>query len=110
MKAIVMEEYGDKDVLNYTDIKEPELKANDVLIEIKATSVNPVDWQIRAGYLQQAIPYEFPLIIGWDAAGVVKKVGSDVTKFSVGDEVFSSPDMMRNGTYAEYVAVDVFRK
>ncbi|TMN21671.1 NADP-dependent oxidoreductase [Lentibacillus cibarius] len=106
MKAIVMEQYGHADVLNYTEIDEPELKPNDILIEIKATSVNPVDWQIREGYLQQAIPYEFPLIIGWDAAGVVKKIGSDVSKFSVGDEVYSSPDMMRNGTYAEYVAVD----
>ncbi|GAA0433806.1 NADP-dependent oxidoreductase [Lentibacillus halophilus] len=106
MKAIVMQQYGHADVLNYTEIDEPELKPNDILIEIKATSVNPVDWQIREGYLQQMIPYEFPLIIGWDAAGVVKKIGSNVSKFSVGDDVYSSPDMMRNGTYAEYVAVN----
>lgn len=106
MKAVILEEYGNADVLKVAEIDEPQVKANDILIEVKATSVNPVDWQIRAGYLQEAIPYEFPLILGWDAAGVVKKVGREVTKFAVDDEVFSSPDMMRNGTYAEYVAVD----
>src|SRR5699024_7611859 len=70
-----------------------------------ATSVNPVDWQIREGYLQESIPYEFPLILGWDAAGVVKMVGDKVTKFEVGDEVYSSPDITRNVTYAEQVVV-----
>ena len=106
MKAVVVNQYGNADVLTYTDTKEPELKPNDLLVELKATSVNPVDWQIREGYLAEAMPYEFPLILGWDAAGIVKKVGADVSKFSVGDEVYSSPDMSRNGTYAEYVAVN----
>lgn len=82
------------------------MRPNDLLVEIKATSVNPVDWQIREGYLKKAMPYEFPLILGWDAAGIVRETGSEVRKFMVCDEVFLSPDMMRNGTYAEYVAVD----
>lgn len=106
MKAITVEKYGDADVLKYTEVEEPELKENDLLIDIKATSVNPVDWQIREGNLADAMSFDFPLVLGWDAAGIVKKIGPAVTKFSVGDEVFSSPDMMRNGTYAEYVAVD----
>ncbi len=107
MKAITLNEYGSVDVLNYTMSAElPQLEDNDVLIEVKATSVNPVDWQIREGYLQESIAYEFPLILGWDAAGVVKMVGNKVTKFKIGDEVYSSPDMMRNGTYAEQVVVN----
>ena len=57
------------------------------------------------GYFSENMPFEFPLILGWDAAGVVSKVGSDVTKFKEGDEVFARP-AMENGTYAEYVAVD----
>nr|WP_240377180.1 NADP-dependent oxidoreductase [Bacillus piscicola] len=106
MRAITMEQYGHADVLHETEVAEPEVGANDILIEIKATSVNPIDWKIREGYLKERIPYTFPLILGWDAAGVVKKIGTAVTRFAVGDEVFSSPDLMRNGTYAEYVAVD----
>lgn len=70
-----------------------------------ATSINPIDWKIRTGYFSENMPFEFPLILGWDAAGVVSKVGSDVTKFKEGDEVFARP-AMANGTYAEYVAVD----
>src|SRR5690625_3215462 len=73
MKAVTLNEYGNVDVLTYTMNAElPQLEDKDVLIEVKATSVNPVDWQIREGYLQESIPYEFPLILGWDAAGVVK--------------------------------------
>src|SRR5699024_9868450 len=107
MKAVTLNEYGNVDVLTYTMNAElPQLEDKDVLIEVKATSVNPVDWQIREGYLKESIPYEFPLILGWDAAGVVKMVGDKVTKFEVGDEVYSSPDMTRNGTYAEQVVVN----
>jgi len=107
MKAVTINEYGAVDVLNYTwEAELPQLEDFDVLIELKATSVNPVDWQIREGYLKNSIPYEFPLILGWDASGIVKMVGDKVTKFKVGDEVYSSPDMMRNGTYAEQVAVN----
>lgn len=107
MKAVTINGYGDVDVLNYTwEAELPQLEDFDVLIELKATSVNPVDWQIREGYLKNSIPYEFPLILGWDASGIVKMVGDKVTKFRVGDEVYSSPDMMRNGTYAEQVAVN----
>lgn len=106
MKAAIINQYGHADELIYTDVHEPEVGAHDILIEIKATSVNPLDWKIREGYAQQILTYEFPLILGWDAAGVIKKIGSHVTKFTVGDEVYTSPDVKRNGTYAEYVAVD----
>lgn len=106
MKAAIINQYGHADQLLYTDVDEPDITTNEVLIEIKATSVNPIDWKIREGYFQQNLTYPFPLILGWDAAGVIKKVGRRVTKFAVGDKVFVSPDLKRNGTYAEYVAVD----
>ncbi|GEK91830.1 NADP-dependent oxidoreductase [Alkalibacterium kapii] len=105
MKAIVIEKYGQANELTEKELPVPEIKPNQILIEMHATSINPIDWKLRAGYLANNMPFEFPLILGWDAAGVVSKVGSDVTKFKEGDEVFARP-AMENGTYAEYVAVD----
>lgn len=106
MQAIILQDYGNVDQLHYTEVNKPEIKENDLLIEVKATSVNPFDWKVREGYLANAIPFHSPAIIGWDAAGIVKEIGANVTKFSIGDEVFTSPDLKRNGTYAEYVAVN----
>jgi NADPH:quinone reductase-like Zn-dependent oxidoreductase len=83
----------------------PSITAEDVLIRVVATSVNPVDWKIREGYLQDMIPHQMPLTLGWDVSGVIEAIGEDVTRFKVGDAVYSRPDIMRNGTYAEFVAV-----
>jgi len=106
LKAVIIENYGGIDELKYTEIEEPNLKDNDVLIEIAATSVNPVDWKLREGHLKGMLQYDFPFILGLDAAGTIKEVGKNVTKFRIGDNVFTRPDITRNGTYAEYVAVD----
>ncbi|RAL24098.1 NADP-dependent oxidoreductase [Thermoflavimicrobium daqui] len=106
MKAVIIENYGGVEQLKYTDMDKPILKENDVLIEVVATSVNPVDWKIREGYLKGMLQYHFPLILGWDAAGTIIEIGKNVTKFKIGDEVFTRPDISRNGTYAEFVAVD----
>lgn len=105
MKAIVIEQYGGAEELIEKDLPKPVIQDNQVLIEMKATSVNPIDWKVRAGYMKEGMDFEFPLILGWDAAGVVSEVGKDVTKFKVGDEVFARP-AMANGTYSEYVAVE----
>ena len=105
MKAIRIHTYGNADVLMYEEAPLPSLATHDVLIRVVATSVNPVDWKIREGYLKDMIPYAFPLTLGWDVSGVVDAVGEEVTRFKVGDAVFSRPDIKRNGTYAEYVAV-----
>ena len=105
MKAIVIEKYGEAEELIEKELPKPAVKANQVLIEMHATSINPIDWKLRAGYMKDAIPFEFPLILGWDAAGIVSEIGEEVTDFKVGDEVFARP-AMENGTYAEYVAVD----
>ncbi|MCL6515307.1 NADP-dependent oxidoreductase [Alicyclobacillus sp.] len=106
MKAVYIEAYGGRDQLRYGDLPEPQVGPHDVLIEVHAAAVNPADWKIRNGWLQQRVQYEFPLILGWDVAGVVVKTGAQVTRFTIGDEVFSRPDIARNGAYAEYIAVD----
>ncbi len=105
MKAVRIHEYGNSDVLQFEDAPVPSAKPNEVLIRVVAASVNPVDWKIREGYLKEMIAYEMPLTLGWDVSGVVESVGADVTRFKVGDAVYSRPDIKRNGTYAEYVIV-----
>lgn len=106
MKAIVIEQYGNKDQLKEKEIKHPVPKENQVIVELHATSINPIDWKVREGYLKEMLDFDFPIILGWDAAGVVAEVGSSVTNFSVGDRVFARPDTTRFGTYAEYTAID----
>ncbi|MFA6972066.1 MAG: NADP-dependent oxidoreductase [Gallionella sp.] len=105
MKAVRIHAYGDADVLRYEDVPMPGIAANEVLVRVVASSVNPVDWKIREGYLKQIIPCSFPLTLGWDVSGVVEAVGEGISRFKVGDAVFSRPDIKRNGTYAEYVAI-----
>ncbi|MDQ0049475.1 NADPH:quinone reductase-like Zn-dependent oxidoreductase [Paenibacillus polymyxa] len=70
------------------------------------TFLNPIDWKLRKGYLKQMMDWEFPIILGWDVAGTISEVGSEVTDWKVGDEVFARPDTTRFGTYAEYTLVD----
>jgi NADPH:quinone reductase-like Zn-dependent oxidoreductase len=106
MKAAYIEEYGGSDQFKIGELPMPEIGVKDVLIEVHAASINPVDWKIRQGYLKTMIPYQMPLVLGWDVAGTVSAVGSEVTDFKIGDEVFSRPNIMRQGTYAEFVAVD----
>lgn len=106
MKAVRIHQYGGPEVLTYEDAPMPMVGDKDVLIRVHAASVNPVDWKIREGYLQGFLNHPLPLILGLDVSGVVQQVGSAVTEFQPGDEVFSRPDIARDGTCAEYVAVD----
>jgi NADPH:quinone reductase-like Zn-dependent oxidoreductase len=105
MKAVRIHAYGSGDLLVYEDAPMPSIASNEVLVRVVAASVNPVDWKIREGYLREMIPYPLPLTLGWDVSGVVEAVGAGVSRFEVGDAVFSRPDIKRNGTYAEYVAI-----
>jgi len=105
MKAIRIHEYGDASVMRYEEAPIPSYAADEILIRVVASSVNPVDWKIRHGHLREMITYPMPFIPGWDVSGVVDAVGSDTKRFTVGDAVYSRPDIARNGTYAEYVAV-----
>lgn len=106
MKAVVINEYGSKDNLVEQDVQKPSPEKNQVIVELKATSINPIDWKLREGYLKEMFDWEFPIILGWDAAGVITEVGEQVTEWKVGDKVFARPDTTRFGTYAEYTAVD----
>ena len=83
MKAIGLMQYGDKSVLQEIEMQTPLLEDNDVLIEVYAAGVNPVDWKIREGLLQDVISYDFPLVLGWDVAGVVAAI-KNVTVCKVG--------------------------
>jgi NADPH:quinone reductase-like Zn-dependent oxidoreductase len=105
MKAVRIHTYGDASVLRYEDAPMPDIGPDDVLVRVVAASVNPVDWKFREGYLKQMLPPQFPITLGWDVSGVVEAVGKNVSRFKVGDAVFSRPDIKRNGTYAEYVAI-----
>ncbi|MGV8934480.1 MAG: NADP-dependent oxidoreductase [Gallionellaceae bacterium] len=105
MKAVRIHEYGNAGVLKFEEAPLPIIGATDVLVRVVAASVNPVDWKIRAGYLKEMIPYAMPLTLGWDVSGIVEAIGANVRRFKVGDAVFSRPDIKRNGTYAEFVAI-----
>ncbi len=105
MKAVVIHSYGGRDVLVSEDMPIPEITDDEVLIRVHAAGVNPVDWKVRAGYLSEMLPYNFPLILGWDVSGTVEKAGSKVNRVGVGDEVYALADISRNGAYAEFIAV-----
>ncbi|WP_010632518.1 NADP-dependent oxidoreductase [Sporolactobacillus vineae] len=107
MKAVVINEYGPAENLHLEELPVPEIAEDEILIENYATSINPIDWKARLGLLKPMFNWDFPVVLGWDAAGVVTKVGAGVTRFKVGDEVFARPDIYKDGkrgTYAEYVA------
>lgn len=105
MKAFVIDRYGSSNVVRAGEMPEPELRDDDVLVEIHAASVNPLDLKIRSGALKLVLPYRLPLILGNDMAGVVVRVGARVRGFKPGDEVYARPPQERIGTFAEYIAV-----
>jgi NADPH:quinone reductase-like Zn-dependent oxidoreductase len=105
MKAVRIHEYGGPEVLKYEDAPKPQAGPAEVLIRVHAAGVNPVDWKVRQGYMQQMMKYEMPMIPGWDVSGVVEAVGAAAARLKPGDEVYSRPDLRRDGTYAEHVVV-----
>lgn len=105
MKAFIVDKYGSKTGLRLGDMPVPELRDNEVLIEVHATAVNLLDSKIRSGEFKPFLPYRVPFVLGHDVAGVVVGVGSRVRQFKKGDEVYARPDDFRIGTFAEFVAV-----
>jgi NADPH:quinone reductase-like Zn-dependent oxidoreductase len=105
MKAFVVDRYSKKAPLRAADIPEPEVRDDDVLIEVHATAVNLLDAKIRDGEFKLILPYRTPFVLGHDVAGVVVRVGRSVRQFKVGDEVYARPDDFRIGTFAERIAV-----
>ncbi len=105
MKAVRMYGYGGPEVLKLEDVPRPEPADGDVLVKVHAAGVNPVDWKIRAGYLRAFREFPLPFILGWDFSGVIERLGGGANGWKLGDEVYARPDLGRNGSYAEYIAV-----
>jgi NADPH:quinone reductase-like Zn-dependent oxidoreductase len=105
MKAFVVTQYG-KDTIQATEVPEPKVGSNDVLVKVSAASINPLDKMVRNGEFKQLLKYKPPFVIGHDVAGVVTQVGATVRDFKVGDEVYARPRDLRIGTFAEYIAID----
>ncbi|MEH7455573.1 NADP-dependent oxidoreductase, partial [Gottfriedia acidiceleris] len=104
MKAMVIDRYG-KVPMHMVEMSIPDIGENEVLAEIHAASINPVDFKIRDGKVKMLLKYKMPLILGNDFSGVVVKVGAKVTRFNVGDEIYGRPRKQKMGTFAEYIAV-----
>ena len=104
MKAVQIHHYGGPEALVYEDVPMPAINDDDVLIKVEAASINPIDWKVRSG-LRKDPNRHLPLILGWDVSGVIERLGKNVTDFQPGDQVYSRPDVTRNGAYAEYIAV-----
>jgi NADPH:quinone reductase-like Zn-dependent oxidoreductase len=106
MKAFIINQYGKKGGLQLSDMPSPTVKDHDVLVEIYAAGLNLLDSKIKSGEFKMILPYKFPLILGHDVAGIISKVGKNVKKFKVGDEVYARPADHRIGTFAEFIAID----
>jgi NADPH:quinone reductase-like Zn-dependent oxidoreductase len=107
MKASFIEEFGELDNIQTGNLDKPEPKEGEVLIRVKAAGVNPVDAAVARGMLKDAIPSEFPMIPGWDMAGVVEERGHSARRFKEGDEVYAYArrPTIQHGTFAEYITL-----
>lgn len=106
MKAAVIDQFGPSSALQVRDIPTPEITVDQILVEVHAASVNPIDWKIRDGMMGDRYGKEFPMVLGLDASGVVVKVGDSVTEFKEGDEIYARSDNGAGKCYAEYVALN----
>src|SRR5687767_15573166 len=106
MKAFIIDRYGSGEPVRASEMPEPEMREDDVLVRIHAAGVNVLDSKIRSGEFKLLLPYRLPLILGNDVAGVVLKVGARVRRFKPGDEVYARPDQDRIGTFAELISIN----
>ena len=109
MKAVVYRQYGGPEVLEYTDVPDPKLSQNSVLVRVRAAALNPADHMLQAGLGESHTDAWFPVIPGWDVAGVVEQVGAGVSEFASGDEVigYIRQEILHHGAYAELVSAPV---
>jgi NADPH:quinone reductase-like Zn-dependent oxidoreductase len=103
MKTIRIHQYGGPEVLSVVEVKRPTPGPDELLVRVQATSVNPIDWKIRAGYMKDFIPLSFPATLGFDISGTVEAAGSGVKRFKAGDDIYALLDDI--GGYAEYVVI-----
>jgi NADPH:quinone reductase-like Zn-dependent oxidoreductase len=105
VKAFILDRYGNTGGTRIGDMPEPELRDDDILVQVHAAGVNVLDSKIRNGEFKLLLPYRLPLVLGNDVAGVVVRVGSRVRRFKPGDEVYARPDTFRMGAFAEQIAM-----
>ncbi len=105
MRAIVTKKYGPVEVLEHREVARPVITDEEILVQVVACSVNPVDWKIRRGDARLLTGRKPPRILGCDYAGIVAEVGGQVTNYKSGDTVWGMVNALRGGTYAEFVAV-----
>lgn len=108
MRAVVIDGFGGVEVLKLREVPKPQPGEGEVLVRIKAAGVNPVDWKIREGLLEKrGIPHRFPVILGWDMAGVVEAIGFSARRFKPGDEVYAycRRPLIHAGCYAQYISI-----
>jgi NADPH:quinone reductase-like Zn-dependent oxidoreductase len=105
MRAVRIHAYGDVDRLQFDDVPVPQCGAEEVLVRIAAASVNPIDWRIRSGSVQQRLPITLPITLGCDFAGIIDQVGASVDGFERGEEVYGYCGVQRDGSYAEFIAL-----
>ena len=103
MKAAYINRYGKTDDVQLDEQPKPSISKDSVLVKVHAVSINPLDLRVLEGEFKAILPVKFPFILGNDFAGVVAQVGSNVTQFKVGDEVYAKTDS--NGSFAEYTIV-----
>ena len=106
MKAFIVDRYGKKDGVRIGEMPDPELRDDDVLVQVHAAGVNLLDSKIRNGEFKLLLPYRLPLILGNDVAGVVVRVGSRVRRFKPGDQVYARPPQDRIGSFAELISMN----
>ncbi len=103
MKAAVIYRYGSPEVLQIAEVEQPQLKSDQLLVKVHASSINPIDWKMRKGMLKLLTGSKFPMILGFDVSGEVVKVGAQVLDFKPGDTIYAH--LNQPGAYAEYAAV-----
>ncbi|HWA76807.1 MAG TPA: NADP-dependent oxidoreductase [Polyangiaceae bacterium] len=105
MKAFILHRYGRQSTLRAGEIADPEVRDDDVLVQVHAAGVNLLDSKLRRGEFKLILPYRVPFVLGHDLAGVVVRVGAQVKQFKPGDEVYARPADLRIGTFAELISV-----
>jgi NADPH:quinone reductase-like Zn-dependent oxidoreductase len=105
MKTFIVDRYGKKDGIRIGEMPDPEVRENDVLVQVHAAAVNLLDSKIRNGEFKFILPYRLPLILHNDVAGVVVRVGSQVRRFKAGDQVYARPPQDRIGSFAELISI-----
>ncbi len=105
MKAIITNKYGGVEVLKHQEVEKPVIKDDEILVQVHACSVNPIDWKVRRGDFKILTGRKPPRILGGDYAGIVAEVGRQVTKYKTGDAVWGFVEAFNRGTYAEFIKV-----